>query len=147
MQSRITVKGIIHLKLIGPDGQVKLERVIENIVTNAGRAHIIDRLQGASVAVADYIAIGSGAVAAAPGDLALGSELARAQGTLSQPDAYTDRAVYTFAAGTGTGTVTEAGRLNAGSNGTLVGRQVFTAIPKAAADSLQITYDFTYAAS
>ena len=147
MQNNIHVKGFITLQLFGPDGLLKEERSIANIVTNAGRAHIIDRLQAAGVAVADYIAIGTSSTAAAAADTALVAEVARAQGTLSQPDAYTDRCVYTFGAGTGTGTITEAGRLNAASVGTLVGRQVFTGIVKGASDTLQITYDFTYAAS
>jgi len=147
MSNSIQIKGRITATLIGPDGQIKETRTMENIVTNAGRAHIIDRLQAASAAVADYMAIGTGTNAAAAADTTLQTEAARAQGTLSQPDAYTDRLVYTFAAGTGTGTITEAGRLNAASTGTLMGRSVFTAIPKGAGDSLAMTYDFTYAAS
>jgi len=147
MKESIKIIGTISLALVGPDGQVKQRQTVRNIVTNAGRAHIIDRLQAAAVAVADYIAIGTGATAAAASDTTLGTEVARAQGNLSQPDAYTDRCVVTFAAGTGTGTITEAGRLNASSAGTLMGRQVFTGITKGAADSLQITYDFTYAAA
>lgn len=143
----LKVKGTITLELRGPDGKLKDRRVVENIVTNVGRAHIIDRLQAAGQAVCDYIAIGTGAVAAAAADTTLGSESARAQGTLSQPDAYTDRCVYTFPAGTGTGAITEAGRFNDPSAGTLMGRQVFAAVNKGASDSLQITYDFTYAAS
>ena len=145
--SPIKVRGIINFKRWNAAGELTLDETVENIVTNAGRAHIIDRLQGTSSAVADYIAIGTSSTAAAAADTALVAEAARAQGTLSQPDAYTDRCVYTFAAGTGTGTITEAGRLNAASTGTLMGRQVFTGIVKASTDSLQITYDFTYAAS
>jgi hypothetical protein len=146
MNEGIKVKGIVNIKLIGPDGQVKDQRTVENIVTNTGRAHIIDRLQAAGVAVCDYVAIGTGTNAAAAADTTLQTEAARAQGTLSQPDAYTDRCVYTFAAGTGTGNITEVGRLNAASVGTLMGRVVFTAVNKPASDSLAMTYDFTYAA-
>jgi hypothetical protein len=147
MKSALAVRGIVKIQRWDGSGRLTLERTVENIVTNAGRAHIVDRLQAAGVAVADYIAIGTNSTAAAAANTALGAEAARAQGTLSQPDAYTDRCVYTFAAGTGTGTITEAGRLNAASVGTLMGRTVFTGIVKTASDSLQITYDFTYAAS
>ena len=145
-QAGIKVVGIINAVLIGPDGKIKTRRRVRNIVTNTGRQLVIDRLQAGSPAVCDYIAIGTNSTSAAAADTTLGSENARAQGTLSQPDAYTDRCVYTFAAGTGTGTITECGRLNAASNGTLMGRQVFTGIVKGAGDSLQISYDFTYAA-
>jgi hypothetical protein len=146
MESKIEIKGNISIVLTGPDGQVKDTREVKNIVTNAGRAHVIDRLQGASVAVADYIGIGTGPVAAAAADTALGGEVARAQGALTQIDPYTDRCVYTFPAGIGTATIQEAGRLNAPAGGTLMGRQVFTSIIKTVNDSLQVTYDFTYAA-
>lgn len=147
MENSIEVVGTIAMVLRDANGNVKEEKTVKNIVTNAGRAHIIDRLQGTSSAVADYIAIGTSSTSAAASDTTLGAEVARAQGTLSQPDAYIDRCVYTFAAGTGTGTITEAGRLNASSSGTLMGRQTFTGIVKGAGDSLQITYEFTYAAS
>jgi hypothetical protein len=139
--------GILTVELFDAQGRLKTRRKVRNIVVNTGRALIIDRLQGNTPAVADYIAIGTGATAAAAADTTLQTEVARSQGTLSQPDAYTDRCVYTFAAGTGTGNITEAGRLNAAAAGTLVGRQTFTAVNKTASDSLQITYDFTYAAS
>ena len=145
--SRIKIEGFFSAILYGPDGVEKDRREVKNIVTNAGRQAIIDRLQGNSPAVADYIAIGTGSTAAAAADTTLQTEVARAQGTLSQPDAHTDRCTYTFSAGTGTGTITEAGRLNASSSGTLMGRQVFTGIVKGADDTLQIIYNFTYAAS
>jgi len=147
MKNALAIRGLILIQLFGSDGKLKDERRVENIITNTGRQAIIDRLQGNTPAVCDYIAIGTGATAAAAADTTLQTEVARAQGTLSQPDAYTDRCVQTFAAGTGTGTITEAGRLNAASVGTLMGRQVFTGIVKTSSDSLQITYDFTYAAS
>lgn len=147
MKSSIAIRGLIRFERFDAQGKKTLDLTVENIVTNAGRQHIIDRLQGTTSAVADYIAIGTGSTAAAAADTTLQTEVARAQGTLSQPDAHTDRCVYTFAAGTGTGTITEAGRLNASSTGVLMGRQVFTGIVKGASDSLQITYDFTYAAS
>jgi hypothetical protein len=145
MKDKLAIKGLLHIQLFGPDGKLKTERKVENIITNAGREYIIDRLQG-TVAVMDYMAIGTGTNAAAAANTTLQTEVARAQGTLSQPNANTDRLVHTFAAGTGTGNITEAGRLNAASVGTLMGRVVFTAVPKGANDSLQMTYDFTYAA-
>jgi hypothetical protein len=150
MSNSIEIKGRITATLIGPDGKIKETRVINNIVTNAGRSHIIDRLQAASAAVADYIAIGTGTNAAAAADTTLQTEAARTNtggDGLTQPDAYTDRLHRVFGAGVGTGNITEAGRLNASSAGTLMGRSVFTAIPKGAGDSLAMTYDFTYAAS
>jgi hypothetical protein len=150
----IKIEGRIHAVLKGPDGQIKGEWTGPNIVTNAGRAHIIDRLQGAAVAICDWMAIGSGTDAAAAADTTLGTELDREQGTPDQSvDHYTDTLVVEFGPGEGTGTVAEVGRLNAASDGTLMGRSVYTSwtpastIPKGAGDTLTMTYSFTYAAS
>ena len=130
--------------LRGANGRIKARRKVRNIITTVGKQLVIDRMQGATPAVPDWVAIGTGATAAALGDTTLGTEVARLQGTLTQPDAHTDRCDRTFAAGVGTGNITEAGRLNAASTGVLVGRQVFTAVNKTASDTLQILYDFTY---
>ena len=149
MEEGIKIIGKILIELRGPDGKLKDKREVTNIVTNTGRQAIIDRLQGTTPPSAAFIAIGTGATAAAAADTTLGTEVARSSSAapLTQPDAYTDRCIETFAAGVGTGNITEAGRLTANSGGTLMGRQVFTAVNKTASDSLQITYDFTYAAS
>lgn len=148
METNIKIIGRILVELFGPDGKLKDKREVENMFVNTGRAALIDRLQTTSPAVPDYIAVGTGATAVAAADTALQTEIGtRVQGALTQPDAYTDRCISLFAAGNATGTITEAGRLNAASTGTLFGRQTFTGIVKASTDSLQITYDFTYAAS
>lgn len=148
MNNQLSITGTITAELFGPDGNLKSRSVTKNIVTNAGRAAIVDGIQAGTITPPDYIAIGTGSTAAAATDTALETEVARAQGTLSQPTAYTDRCVYTFAAGTGTGTITEVGRLNAASTGTLYARGILAeSKAKGASDTLQITYDLTFTAS
>ena len=44
---------------------------------------------------------------------------------------------------TGTGAITEAGILNAGSGGTLLCRTVFSVVNKASSDSMTITWTVT----
>ena len=51
--------------------------------------------------------------------------------------------VATFAAGTGTGAVTEAALLNASSSGTMLCRTVFSVVNKGSADSMTITWTVT----
>lgn len=142
-RSGFTVVGSVLIQLFNPQGELYDARYGANLVVDAGKAAIIDRLQAASVAVHDYQAIGTGTTAAAAGNTTLETEVARAQGTLSQPTATTDRLITTFAAGIGTGAITETGRLNASSTGNLMARQVFSVINKAAGDSLQVTHDIT----
>lgn len=139
----LTWIGRVFAALRGPDGVIKDVRLGFNLVVTTGREAAIDRLQAAAVAVHDYQAIGTGTNAAAAGDTALQTEVARVQGTLSQPTSTTDRLVTTFGAGVGTGSITETGRLNAAAAGNLFARQVFAVITKAAGDSLQTTHDIT----
>ena len=118
---------------------------VGNLVTNAGLAGIgADAVEAAF----DYIAVGTGTTAAAAGDTTLETELAtsglsRAQGTDSREtttqtnDTLVVTKTFTV---TGTAAVTECGLLNAGASGTLLGRNVFSAINVANGDSLQIDY-------
>jgi len=124
--------------------------VIANLVTTAGKGGVASRINGAgSEAVFDYIAIGEGTTAAAIGDTALESEISSAGGSRAQATASrtttdtsndTARLVNTFSF-TGSFAVTESGVLNAGSGGTLLCRDVFSAINVENGDSLQITWD------
>lgn len=124
---------------------------ISNLVTTTGKAGIASRINGdGSEAVFTYIAVGTGTTAAAVGDTTLETELAtsglsRASATASRvtTDTTNDTAqlVKSFSV-TGTQAVTESGVLNAASSGTLLARQVFSAINVVNGDTLQITWKF-----
>lgn len=134
----------VEMVLRGPDGEVKDRREIHNLICTAGK-NLVLQSDGTSKYPKNfsYIAIGTGTGAAAAGDTALGTESARALSTVSTPGAGTLRFTYLFAAGTGTGAVTESGLLDAASVGNLLARQVFSAINKGASDTLTITWDLT----
>lgn len=143
---KVSFAGTLLMELFGPDGELIDAGVATNLVVNAGKDFVIDRIQSltGSPALMDYMAIGTGTTAPAAGNTTLETETGtRVQGTLSQPASTTDRLVSTFAAGNGTAAITEAGRLNASSSGTLLCRSTFSAINKGANDSLQVTYDLT----
>lgn len=122
---------------------------IPNLMTNAGFAGIASRINGSGAEAAfTYIAMGLGTTAANAANTALESELAtlglsRANSTASR---YTTtvtndsaQLINTFAV-TGMAAVTESGILNAASTGTLLCRQVFSAINVVNTDNLQITW-------
>jgi len=121
-----------------------------NLVTTTGKALVAGRINGSgSPAAATYIAIGIGTTAAAVGDTTLESEIttnggqrASATASLTTTDTTDDtaRLVKTFSF-TGSFAVTEAGALNAASAGTLLNRQVFSAVNVVSGDSLQVTID------
>lgn len=122
---------------------------VRNLVTTAGKAGAAGRLMGSgSPAAFTYIAVGTGVVAAAAGDTTLGTEtavsgLSRVAGTVSLVTTTvtndTAQVTTTFSV-TGTVAVTESGVLNAASAGTLLCRQVFSAINVVSGDSLAITW-------
>ena len=141
----------LKLPQMGVLGSWVNERQISNLVTNAGVAGIASRINGSGAEAAFiYIAIGIGTTAANVADTTLVSEIttvggARASATASRvlTDVANDTAqlVHTFNF-TGSLAVTESGVLNAASTGTLLARQVFSAINVASGDSLQITWKF-----
>ena len=133
----------VTLELRGPDGELR-QREVHNLICTAGKQLVLAS-GGTAKYPKDfaYVAIGTGATAASSSDTALQTESARALGTVSNPDSNTLRITYTFGAGTGTGAVTEAGLLSASSSGTILARQVFSAVNKGASDSLTVTFDIT----
>jgi ethanolamine utilization microcompartment shell protein EutS len=130
--------------LIGPDGRVKQVKRVHNLFVTAGKNHIADQLASSPAQAAmGYMAIGTGTNAAAAGDTALQTEVARVALSSRTASANVVTYVATFPAGTGTGAITESGILNAASSGVLFARSVFSVINKGASDSLQITHTYT----
>lgn len=141
---KLPIRGDIEFVLRGPDGQIKDKWEIRNTITTAGKTALATWLATGtqSTKFMPYIGIGEGTTGAAVGDTALESELVRQAGTItSATNVYTN--TTTFAAGTGTGAVTEAGLLSASESGTLFARQVFTAKNKGALDTLDVTWNIT----
>lgn len=131
-------------------GNYASQMTISNLVTDAGKAGVAGLINGVVTNFFEYIAIGTGAVAPAAGDTALGAEIstgggARAAGTTSRvtTDVTNDTAqvVVTFNF-TSTFAVTESGVLDSAAAGTLLARQTFSAINVVNGDSLQVTWKF-----
>ena len=130
-------------------GHWSSKRVVANLVTDAGKAGVASRINGSGAAAAfTYIAMGTGSTAAAAGDTTLGAEIvtsglerAAATASLVTVDVTNDgaRLAKTFSC-TGTLAVTESGIFNAASSGTLLARQVFSAINLVSGDSLTVTW-------
>lgn len=124
-----------------------------NLITNAGKAVAAGLLGNVDSQTAfSYIAVGTGTTAAAATDTALetetsGSGLTRAAATVSRvtTDVTNDTTQFlkSFSV-TGTVAVTESGVLNASSSGSLLCRQVFSAINVINGDTLQITWQIDF---
>lgn len=144
--------GKLHIELRGPDGKLKEERFVHNIITNAGDAHVADQMSDGGENPMSHMAIGTDDdPAPAVGDTTLNSQLDRnALTSVVQGTAGDDNDVIyvgDWAAGDGTGTIVEAGIFNNSSGGTMLCRAIFTAIPKGGSDTLKITWTVTFGAS
>ena len=134
--------GKLTVEIKNDKGVVIETREVKNLVVDDGLEYIADRMKNNST-VMSHMAIGTGSTAAAASDTALGTEAARQALTSTTVTANAVAYVASFAAGTGTGAITEAGILNAGSGGTLLCRTVFSVVNKGASDSMTITWTVT----
>jgi hypothetical protein len=134
----LSMRGDVVIKL---NDEVVLEK--KNLIVTAGKAFLANAIINSSASPFTNMAVGTGTTAAAVGDTALGSELARSAYTSSSVASNVVSLSTTYAAGTATGALTEAGIFNAGSGGTMLSRVVFSAINKGSADSLTISWTIT----
>ena len=147
-QAKINFKDNVHIQLFDKDGKLKEERRHENLVVTTGLAHIADQLSSSpGQGAMSHMAIGTGTTAAAAGDTTLQTELDRNALTSRTDSGAVVTYVGTWAAGDGTGAITEEGIFNASSSGTMLARTVFSVINKAASDTLVITHTITFAAA
>jgi hypothetical protein len=153
----IKLTGELKLTLTNGEGNVTQEVIVPNTVVTAGKNFISNRMKdtvggGHTVKTQmTHMEVGSGgATAVTAADTTLETIITGGSGNrtalTTAGGAVTANAVAyvcTFAAGYGTGAITEAGIFNASSGGDMLARTVFSAINKAAADTLGITWTIT----
>lgn len=134
----------ILLTLRDKDGKIKEEVAVKNLVVTTGKQHIADQLSSSPGGNAmSHMAIGTGNTAAGASDTALQTELDRNALTSRTDSGAVVTYVADWAAGDGTGSITEVGVFNAASSGTMLNRAVFSTITKGASDTLQISVALT----
>lgn len=151
-KDNILTKGKIKFKLTDKDGNVT-EKVIDNTFTSVGNIHVADQLaETPAEAAMGFMAIGSSDSAFTVGSTTLGDEIDRNALSAGYPEqrdpANDDEVVYKalWAAGDGTGAITEAGIFNSSSSGTMLCCSTFDVVNKGADDSLEITWQVTVGA-
>jgi len=136
----LKITGICSVKLLDKDGKVKDERKIQNTVTTAGKNGIADQIIASpTLGKPTHMAIGTGT----PGSNALGTELDRNALTSKTRSSNVVTMVGDWAAGDGTGAITEAGIFDAASAGNMWCSASFSTINKGASDTLSITWTLT----
>ena len=129
-----------HLSIAINDAVVQ---EVPNLVVTDGKEFVASRMKDTTKAAMSHMAIGTGSTAAAAADSALGSQADRNALTSSVVSGAAVTYVATFAAGEGTGAITEAGLFNAASAGDMLCRTVFAVVNKGSSDSMTITWTVT----
>jgi hypothetical protein len=145
IQETMKAKGRIKFELFDASGKLKEVREINNVVVTVGKNYLASWLTAATQSdyFMRYIGLGTGTNAANASDTDLQTPLStRVAGTLSSA-ANVWQNVALFGPGVDTGAITESGIFSAVSAGTLMARQTFAVINKAAGDSLQVTWQIT----
>ena len=137
------VTGMVNVVVRDDAGKIKQEFTVPNLVVDTGLAFIASRMKDTSDGVMSHMAVGTDNTAANAADTTLGTEIARQALTSTTVTTNSIAYVATFAAGTGTGALTEAGLLNDPTTGTMLCRTVFAVINKGAADSMTVTWTVT----
>ncbi len=163
MDDENTLTGFVVIELFGPDGELKERVETSNIITDTGDLYVAGKIiaaiapaSAAAPTAATGMQIGSGSTAVAKSGaggaivtLLAGQAFdATFPSTANLGAGLGVNAVYktTYAAGTGTGTVTEATLTNgaigtASTAGNTIARIIFTGVVKGAADSLSVSWN------
>lgn len=147
MNTNEIIKATGELKIVvtAPNGSIKQEQEVKNLVVTTGLNFIASRMKDTTDTVMSHMAIGTGTTAAANGDTTLGTESARV--SLTSTTVTNNSVVYvaTFPAGSpaSLATITEAGLFNDSSSGTMLCRTVFAEVNKDVNDTLSITWTVT----
>lgn len=150
----LKIEGFITITHTDKDGNLKGKRETKNLITSAGKAQIALLAGDASAVPFTYLALGTGSTAADVANTTLEAEtvvsgLARAAATVARvTTTVTNDTLQLTKAFTSAGAetlITECGILNAASTGTLLGRQVFTALDMVTGDICTIVYKIKFA--
>jgi len=132
----------LHIRAILRDefGNIKQTLSVYNTVTTAGKNGIADQLLASpSLTKPTHMAIGT----STGGTTTLTTEIDRNALTSKGRSSAVVTMVGDWAAGDGTGSITEAGVFDAASSGNMWLYSSFTAIAKAAGDTLSISWTLT----
>jgi len=145
ISDNLQMRGRLTIVVTAPDGSVKDDQTVENLVVTTGKNYVASRMAGTSANVMSHMAIGTGSTAAAAADTTLGTESARVSLTSTTNNNNDVVYVATFPANTpaSAAAITEAGLFNASSGGTMLCRTVFAQVNKQTADALTITWTVT----
>jgi hypothetical protein len=149
LKENLGITGELTIQVFDETGNLKSATKVPNLVVTNGKNYIASRMVGTASTVMSHMAIGTGTASPDNGDVNLGTEAYRASITITA-STNTVTSTATFAAGNGTGAITEAGIFNYGTYASspssgqfMLCRTTFPAVNKASGDSIAITWVVT----
>jgi hypothetical protein len=141
----VAVKGKLQINVIDENGNLKDQRKVDNLVVAVGKNYIASRMASNSATIMSHMAVGTSNTAATTSQTLLGGENGRVSLDSTTVTANAVSYIATFPAGTGTGTLTEAGIFNSATTdgGTMLCRTNFNDVNKASGDTIIITWNVT----
>jgi hypothetical protein len=139
----IKATGELTIVLLDKNQGIKQKIHVPNLVVSVGKEFIADRMIGTDSAVMSHMSVGTSNSNLATANTELVAELARVELDSAVRTTNTIRYTATFAPGTGSGALVEAGIFNAGTAGTMLCRTTYEVVNKDAADTLIINWDVT----
>ena len=141
--NKIELVGTLDVTVTDSNGNVVDSQHIKNLIVDAGKELVANRLKDNTQAAIGWIAVGTDGTAAGAGQTALEAEVARAAVSSAVVTANSITYTTTFGAGTGTGTLLEAGLFNDATVGTMLSRTASINVVKGATDTLTIVWTIT----
>lgn len=143
INEKLSVAGELQIILRDKNGDVKVNKTEKNLVVSTGKAFIAKRMVGTASDVMSHMAVGGTNTAPIEGHTALLGEIGRA--AIVSSDVVDNTVTYSclFAAGVGTGALTEAGIFNDDTTGEMLSRVVFAEVNKDIEDTLTINWQIT----
>ena len=143
VNEQLKMTGHLKIELNG-----ELVRDLDNLVVTAGKTFVASSMlktTSNSPAAMTHMGVGTGTTDPVAGNTALETQVGsrKAFTTSAASSAAVVTYICAFAAGEGTGALTEAGISNASSSGTMLCRTEFSVVNKGASDSMTITWTVT----
>lgn len=142
MEEQMEIKGKLKIELVR-NGKVIETKEVDNIIVTTGKNLVATLVAGSGTSFT-HMAIGTSATAEALTNTTLGTETGRVLLTGKTVASNVISFTGDFPAGTGTGTIVEAGIMNASSSGVMLNRATFSSVSKTASDALKISWDVTF---
>lgn len=147
---KISVSGILTIKVIDGDGNQKTEITIPNMVVSGGKSFIISRVAPNPPAYMSHMGLGSSNQPSSQEMTSLvseatvsGNKVRSSLTTVTNANSITYSATFAPNAFGGSYTAKEAGIFNSATNGTMLARTVFPSVLISSIDTVVINWTIT----